>query len=85
MIPRRAAGRNGKQQYQARHEPRTGAGAFALVADAPLYLRKRRNAEELPIAIETIFAVLVHRAWTGNLSALILVPKSAVSAMKLGE
>ena len=24
-----------------------------------------------PIAIETIFAVLVHRAWTGNLSALI--------------
>ena len=26
--------------------------------------------EELPIAIQTIFADLVHRAWTGNLSAL---------------
>lgn len=26
--------------------------------------------EELPIAIQTIFADLVHRAWTGNISAL---------------
>jgi hypothetical protein len=28
------------------------------------------TVEELPIAIQTIFADLVHRAWTGNLSAL---------------
>jgi hypothetical protein len=36
-----------------------------------LCLQRGTHAEELPIAIETIFAVLVHRAWTGNLSALI--------------
>jgi hypothetical protein len=36
-----------------------------------LCLQRGTHAEELPIAIETIFAVLVHRARTGNLSALI--------------